>query len=98
MQPLCKSPRLAPSQPFSLHFVLTSFTVDKHGNRALIAVCVLNLFLYFIIYLFYKGVNKRRDRIWNSWTAKVSALHCEPVVAHALSLIAYRLYRNSTST
>ncbi len=37
----------------------------------LIAITVLNMFLYLFTYLFYTGINKRRDKIWNSWTAKV---------------------------
>lgn len=58
---------------------------------------MLNVFLYGAIYLFYKRVNKRRDRIWNSRTAKVSNLYCEPVMAHALSMIADRIRRSNTS-
>ncbi|RDX51208.1 MFS general substrate transporter [Polyporus arcularius HHB13444] len=42
----------------------------KRGNRVLIAITVLNMFLYLFTYLFYTGINKRRDKIWNSWTAK----------------------------
>ena len=26
--------------------------------------------MYLLTYLFYKTINKRRDRIWNSWTAE----------------------------
>ena len=44
---------------------------DKRGNRVLIGITVLNLVLYGLIWLFYRGINKRRDRIWNGWTAKV---------------------------
>ncbi|KAI0778763.1 MFS general substrate transporter [Trametes elegans] len=42
----------------------------KRGNRVLIGITVMNIFLYLFVYLFYKGINKRRDRIWDSWTAK----------------------------
>ncbi|RPD57142.1 MFS general substrate transporter [Lentinus tigrinus ALCF2SS1-6] len=42
----------------------------KRGNRVLIAITVMNMFLYLFTYLFYRGINKRRDRIWNSWSAK----------------------------
>ncbi|KAI0828917.1 MFS general substrate transporter [Trametes gibbosa] len=42
----------------------------KRGNRALIGICIMNMFLYAFIYFFYREINKRRDRIWNSWTAK----------------------------
>ena len=37
----------------------------------LIGITVMNMFLYLFTYLFYKGINKRRDRIWNAWSAKV---------------------------
>ncbi|TBU29889.1 MFS general substrate transporter [Dichomitus squalens] len=42
----------------------------KRGNRVLISIAVLNLVLYGLTWLFYRGINKRRDRIWNEWTAK----------------------------
>ncbi|KAI0699337.1 MFS general substrate transporter [Cerioporus squamosus] len=42
----------------------------KRGNRVLIAITVMNIFLYLFTYLFYTGLNKRRERIWNAWTAK----------------------------
>ncbi|KAI0756305.1 MFS general substrate transporter [Daedaleopsis nitida] len=45
--------------------------VDKRGNRVLIAICVMNMALYALTYHFYSGINKRRDRIWNSWSVKV---------------------------
>ncbi|KAJ3778322.1 major facilitator superfamily domain-containing protein [Lentinula raphanica] len=40
----------------------------KHGNRALIAICSMNIVLYILTYFFYKHLNKRRDRIWISWS------------------------------
>ncbi|EMD39015.1 hypothetical protein CERSUDRAFT_151842 [Gelatoporia subvermispora B] len=40
----------------------------KRGNRALIGITVMNIFLYIFTYFFYRGLNKRRDKIWNSWT------------------------------
>ncbi|KAI0699336.1 MFS general substrate transporter [Cerioporus squamosus] len=42
----------------------------KRGNLALIIICAVNIVLYILTYVFYKGINKRRDRIWSSWTAK----------------------------
>lgn len=53
--------------------------IDKRGNRDLIAVAVMNMVLYLFTYLFYTRVNKRRDRIWDSWTAKASDLDCSPM-------------------
>lgn len=68
---LCSPSVSSPSRlcfPSGTHAVLLS---DKRGNRALIAICAANIFVYFLTYLFYSTINKRRDRIWNSWTAKV---------------------------
>ena len=45
---------------------------DKRGNRALIAICSANIVIYALAYAFYATINKRRDRIWNSWSAEVS--------------------------
>ncbi|KAJ2989137.1 hypothetical protein NUW54_g8883 [Trametes sanguinea] len=42
----------------------------KRGNRVLIGICVMNIFLYLFVYCFYKGINKRRDKVWDSWTAE----------------------------
>ncbi|KAI0074256.1 MFS general substrate transporter [Panus rudis PR-1116 ss-1] len=42
----------------------------KRGNRILIAICVLNIVLYAFTYIFYRTINKRRDRIWNAMTPK----------------------------
>ncbi|KAI0784919.1 MFS general substrate transporter [Abortiporus biennis] len=40
----------------------------KRGNRVLIGVCVMNIVLYGLTYLFYRTINKRREKIWNAWT------------------------------
>ncbi|OCH95684.1 MFS general substrate transporter [Obba rivulosa] len=40
----------------------------KRGNRVLIGITVMNIALYIFTYFFYRGLNKRRDRIWKSWT------------------------------
>jgi predicted MFS family arabinose efflux permease len=42
----------------------------KRGNRDLIAICSMNICLYIGNYFFYRTLNARRERIWNSWTAK----------------------------
>jgi len=42
----------------------------KRGNRALIGITVMNIAIYFLIWLFYRTINKRRDKVWNSWTPK----------------------------
>ena len=47
---------------------------DKRGNRILIAITVLNMVMYSFAYVFYSTINKRRDKIWNSWSAKVGCL------------------------
>ncbi|KAI0073949.1 MFS general substrate transporter [Panus rudis PR-1116 ss-1] len=40
----------------------------KRGNRALIAICVMNIVLYGLTFLFYRTINKRRERKWNAMT------------------------------
>ncbi|TRM65839.1 major facilitator superfamily domain-containing protein [Schizophyllum amplum] len=42
--------------------------VDKRGNRDLIAINCMNLVIYIGVHFFYKVLNNRRDKIWNSWT------------------------------
>ncbi|GJE86200.1 MFS general substrate transporter [Phanerochaete sordida] len=42
----------------------------KRGNRVLIGICAMNIVLYVFTYFFYRTLNKRRERIWNSWTPK----------------------------
>ena len=44
---------------------------DKRGNRDLIAICSGNIVFYAFVFFFYRTINKRRDRIWNSWTPEV---------------------------
>ena len=61
---------LAPPRCFALS--LTVPPPDKRGNRALIAICSANIVIYALAYAFYATINKRRDRIWNSWSAEVS--------------------------
>ncbi len=40
----------------------------KRGNMQLLAVNCANVFLYIAVYFYYRTINKRRDKIWNSWT------------------------------
>ncbi|KAF8685472.1 NADPH--cytochrome P450 reductase [Rhizoctonia solani] len=40
----------------------------KRGNRVLIGICSMNIVLYGLVWLFYRTVNKKRDKIWNSWS------------------------------
>ncbi|KAK0465495.1 major facilitator superfamily domain-containing protein [Desarmillaria tabescens] len=40
----------------------------KRGNRVLIGICSMNIVLYILTYFFYRCINARRDKIWNSWT------------------------------
>ena len=47
------------------------FDADKRGNRDLIAICCMNIVLYGFTYFFYKIINRRRDKIWKSWSTKV---------------------------
>jgi hypothetical protein len=47
------------------------FALDKRGNRALIGVCSMNICLYIFVYFFYRIINSRRAKKWNSMTPKV---------------------------
>ncbi|KAI0800679.1 MFS general substrate transporter [Fomes fomentarius] len=58
----------------------------KRGNRDLIAIAVMNMVLYLFTHLFYTRINKRRDRIWDSWTAKASDLDCSLPMKHLTCL------------
>ncbi|KIK70542.1 hypothetical protein GYMLUDRAFT_32584 [Collybiopsis luxurians FD-317 M1] len=40
----------------------------KNGNRALIGICSMNISLYIGTYFFYKYLNQRRQKTWNSWS------------------------------
>ena len=51
------------------------FFADKRGNRALIGITAMNFVLYFLTWIFYRTINKRRDRVWKSMTAEVSFFH-----------------------
>ncbi|KAF8921857.1 major facilitator superfamily domain-containing protein [Mucidula mucida] len=42
----------------------------KRGNRTLIAVCSMNIVLYGLTFVFYRYINQKRDKKWNSWTKK----------------------------
>ncbi|KAF6754358.1 major facilitator superfamily domain-containing protein [Ephemerocybe angulata] len=40
----------------------------KRGNKTLIAIASMNIVLYIGTHFFYKYLNHRRDKVWNSWT------------------------------
>jgi len=42
----------------------------KRGNRALIGICLMNIVLYGLTFIFYRTLNRRRDKIWDSWSAE----------------------------
>jgi len=42
----------------------------KNGNRILIGVCSMNIVLYILTFFFYRTLNKRREKIWQSWSTK----------------------------
>ena len=46
----------------------------KRGNRVLIGITCMNIFLYVFAFLFYRTLNARRDKIWNAWTKEVRFL------------------------
>jgi hypothetical protein len=45
---------------------------DKRGNRDLICITSMNIVLYIGTYFFYRYLNARRDKVWKTWTNKVS--------------------------
>ncbi|CAE6473492.1 unnamed protein product [Rhizoctonia solani] len=49
----------------------------KRGNRILIGICSMNITLYGLVWLFYRTMNKRRDKVWNSWTKEEQTKYLE---------------------
>jgi len=49
-------------------------SADKRGNRDLMGICALNICLYFGTFFFYRTLNARRAKIWDSWTAEVNMI------------------------
>ncbi|KAF8606759.1 MFS general substrate transporter [Ceratobasidium sp. AG-I] len=49
----------------------------KRGNRVLIGVCLMNIVLYGLTFFFYRTVNRRRDKMWNSWSKVEQTKHLE---------------------
>ncbi|EPQ60318.1 MFS general substrate transporter [Gloeophyllum trabeum ATCC 11539] len=49
----------------------------KRGNRALIGICCMNITLYIGTFFFYRYLNKRRERVWNSWSEKERQTYLE---------------------
>ncbi|KAI0684762.1 MFS general substrate transporter [Cytidiella melzeri] len=49
----------------------------KRGNRALIAITVLNIVLYGLTWLFYRSINTRRDRIWNAMSPEAQQTYLD---------------------
>lgn len=43
---------------------------DRRGNRVLVGICVLNIFLYLFSKAYYTWRNKQRDQQWNALTAE----------------------------
>lgn len=39
----------------------------------------MNIFLYILTWFFYRTINRRRDRIWNSMTVQVSKNSLSPL-------------------
>ncbi|KAF9532116.1 major facilitator superfamily domain-containing protein [Crepidotus variabilis] len=42
----------------------------KRGNRVLLGICCMNICLYIGNFVFYRTMNTKREKIWNSWSAK----------------------------
>jgi hypothetical protein len=43
---------------------------DRRGNRVLVGISVLNIFLYVFAKVYYTWRNKKRDQQWNGLTAE----------------------------
>jgi len=52
-----------------------SIYTDKRGSRVLIGICAANILLYLFTFLFYRGLNQHREKIWMSMTPKVRVGH-----------------------
>ncbi|KIJ66393.1 hypothetical protein HYDPIDRAFT_86987 [Hydnomerulius pinastri MD-312] len=48
----------------------TDDAVNKRGNLVLIAICSMNIILYLLVFVFYREINRWRDRKWNVMTEK----------------------------
>ncbi|KAI0308492.1 major facilitator superfamily domain-containing protein [Amylostereum chailletii] len=49
----------------------------KRGNRALIGINCMNIVLYIFTFYFYRTLNQRRDKKWNSMTVKEQTEYLE---------------------
>ncbi|KIM47672.1 hypothetical protein M413DRAFT_15814 [Hebeloma cylindrosporum] len=49
----------------------------KRGNRDLMAISAMNFCLYIGTFFFYRTLNARRAKIWDSWTAKEQQAYLE---------------------
>ena len=49
------------------------YMTDKRGNRVLIGIDALTLFLYIFCFVFYRTLNKHRERKWNRMSPEVNS-------------------------
>jgi hypothetical protein len=42
----------------------------RRGNKQLVAIVSGNIIIYLLVGVYYRWVNKRRDKIWNGMTAE----------------------------
>lgn len=49
----------------------------KHGNRALIDICAMNIVLYVLTFFIYQTVNRRRQEKWDNMTEKEQRAYIE---------------------
>jgi len=45
---------------------------DRRGNKQLVAISVMNIFIYVLTKVYYIWRNKQRDAKWNALTKEVS--------------------------
>ncbi|THG99873.1 hypothetical protein EW026_g2565 [Hermanssonia centrifuga] len=49
----------------------------KRGNRALIAITVMNIFLYLFTFIFYRTINRRRGEKWSRMTKEEQQVYLD---------------------
>ncbi|WYZ37084.1 hypothetical protein EsH8_II_000590 [Colletotrichum jinshuiense] len=62
----------SPWAQYAVVTVLLSYPSHRRGNRVLIGICCMNIFVYLIAKLFYMWCNKKREKEWSAMTEEAS--------------------------
>lgn len=65
-------------------------TTDRRGNTVLVALCVVNIFVYLATKVYYVWRNKTREKRWDTMTREVRFVTCLSDVAQADSVTQHR--------